>query len=131
MNTMEASREEPDDPGAVYLILSTVGSEEDAERLSRLWVGSHRAACVTRLPGARSIYSWEGAIQEENEVILLIKTSALDESELQALLQSLAADHPYGEPELLVFAADGGTAGYLDWVLSWRSARSDPGVGGV
>lgn len=131
MNMMDAPREEPGERRVVHLILSTVGSEEQAERLSRLWVESHRAACVTRLPGARSVYAWEGEIQEEGEVLLLVKTSALDESELQALLQSLAADHPYDEPELLVFAADGGTEGYMDWVFAWRSAGSDPGVGGV
>jgi periplasmic divalent cation tolerance protein len=121
MNGMVPAR----DTAQVRLILSTVGSEEDALRLSKLWVESHRAVCVTRIPGARSVYPWQGEIQEESEVLLLIKTSVRDEEQLEDLLLSMAADHPYEEPELLVFAADGGAKGYLDWILAWRSAASD------
>ncbi len=129
MNGMGGHRDEGQAHAQIRLILSTVASEEDAQRLSRLWVESHRAACVTRIPGARSLYSWQGEIQEESEILLLIKTSVRDEDDLQVLLRSLAADHPYEEPELLVFTAAGGAQGYLEWILGWRGAAQDPSGG--
>ncbi|MEZ5989804.1 MAG: divalent-cation tolerance protein CutA [Planctomycetota bacterium] len=102
------------------IVLTTVGSEEEAGRLARLWVGSRRATCVTRLPGAVSLYPWQGKVEEATEVLLLVKAAVEDDADLEALLASLAADHPYDEPELLVLRPEAGSAGYLDWLLAWR-----------
>ncbi|HHI78507.1 MAG TPA: divalent-cation tolerance protein CutA [Planctomycetes bacterium] len=101
-----------------YLILSTVGSEEEARSLACRWVESGRAACVTRLPGAGSTYRWKGEVREDSEVLLLVKTSWASEEEGRALLASLAADHPYEEPELIAFAVDEGSPGYLAWLFA-------------
>jgi len=131
MNSMSRSLDASRGHALVRLILSTVGSEEDAARLSRLWVEDHRAACVTRIPGAASVYSWQGEIQEEQEILLLIKTSVQDEGGLQALLVSLAADHPYDEPELLVFGPDAGASGYLDWIHAWCQGVEPSSEGGA
>ncbi len=101
-----------------YLVLSTLGSEEEARNLARRWVESGRAACVTHLPGAKSIYHWKGEVTEDEEVLLLVKTSWASTEEGEALLASFAADHPYEEPELIAFAVDQGSPGYLAWLLA-------------
>ncbi len=101
-----------------FLVLSTVGSEAKARELGMRWVESGRAACVTRLPGATSAYRWKGQVNEDQEVLLLIKTSWASEEEGKALLASFAADHPYEEPELLAFCVDQGSPGYLAWLLA-------------
>lgn len=100
----------------VRVILSTVESEEQARALARAWVHSRRAACVTVLPGARSTYRWKGKVSEESECVLLIKTVAATDQERADLIRSLAADHPYDEPEFLVLDPSGGAEGYLSWV---------------
>lgn len=112
------------------MILSTVGSEADAARLSRLWVEDRRAACVTRIDGATSVYSWQGEIEEETEILLLVKTSVSDETELAELLASMAEDHPYDQPEFLVFAPESGAPGYLEWVQAWCHDGTGPTEGG-
>lgn len=99
----------------VRVLLSTVADEEQARRLARLWVESRRAACVTVLPGATSIYRYEGRIHEDSELLLLIKTAAADQAELERLIESFAADHPYDEPEFLALEPAAGAVGYLRW----------------
>ena len=101
-----------------YLVLSTVGSEEEARGLAQRWVESGRAACVSWLPGAQSIYRWKGEISEEVEVLLLIKTSWASVEEGEALLASFREDHPYEEPELMAFEVDEGSPGYLSWLFA-------------
>ncbi|MFQ5505572.1 MAG: divalent-cation tolerance protein CutA [Planctomycetota bacterium] len=100
----------------VRLLLSTVPGQR-ADELARLWVESRRAACVSVLPGARSVYRWKGELVADEEAVLLIKTAFDSAAEGRRLLESLADDHPYEEPEFLVFEPDAGAAGYLTWVL--------------
>ena len=97
------------------LLLSTVDDEAQARRLARLWVESRRAACVTILPGANSVYRYEGKVHEDAELVLLIKTAVLSEDELDRRIAGFAADHPYDEPEFIAFRPDAGAAGYLRW----------------
>lgn len=100
---------------AVRLVLSTCPDEKVSAEIARALVGRRLAACVTRLPGAVSVYRWRGAVEEAEEVQLLIKTTA---GRVPALIRSLAELHPYEEPEILVFAAAGGAPGYLAWIAA-------------
>jgi periplasmic divalent cation tolerance protein len=106
-----------EDPKA-YLVLSTVGTNEEARKLAKIWVESGRAACVTRIPGAESLYRYKGKISEDAEVLLLIKTSWRTEDEGKELFESFIKDHPYEEPELIAFRVDKGSPGYLEWLLA-------------
>jgi len=99
------------------LILSTVTADA-AERLARIWVESRRAACVSALPGATSVYHWKGEIVEDTETVLLIKSAWDSPEQLAELLSSFAADHPYDEPEFLVFEPDEAAEGYAKWVVA-------------
>jgi periplasmic divalent cation tolerance protein len=86
---------------------------EAARRIARALVDEQLAACVNVVPGVTSIYRWEGALQEDAELLLIVKTS---EDRLAALAERLAVLHPYALPELVVVALSGGSERYLEWV---------------
>jgi periplasmic divalent cation tolerance protein len=91
----------------------TMPDAETARRIGRTLVEERLAACVNVVPGVVSIYSWKGSIQEDDEVLCLLKTSPERFPELRARLLEL---HPYDVPEVLGFSVDDGSAAYLDWV---------------
>jgi periplasmic divalent cation tolerance protein len=93
--------------------LSTVGTSEDAERIARALVDRRLAACVNVLPGVASFYRWKGDVRRDDEVLLVIKTRS---ERLPALLEALAALHPYELPELVALPIESGHPPYLAWV---------------
>ena len=95
------------------LVLSTCPDEASAARIAETLVSERLAACVTRLSGARSVYRWQGAIEQADEVQLLIKTSAARYAELAARLRAL---HPYAVPEILALPVAQADADYLAWL---------------
>lgn len=92
---------------------STVGSAEDAERVARALVERRLAACVNVVPGVVSIYRWKGAVEREEEHLLVIKTRA---ERLPALREALVALHPYEVPELVALDVADGHPPYLAWL---------------
>ncbi len=105
----------PDSSGAtgVCVILVTCPSRPVGERIGRALVESRLAACVNILPGVRSIYRWEGKIQRDPEVLLMIKTRRRRLAALQRTVKSL---HPYTVPEIIALPVIAGSAAYLAWV---------------
>ncbi|HWC74879.1 MAG TPA: divalent-cation tolerance protein CutA [Gemmatimonadales bacterium] len=96
------------------LVLTTLGSSGEARELVRGLVEDRLVACGTVLPaGAASIYRWEGAVQEEQEVVVLLKTDA---SKWDALSAAVQDRHPYDVPELLAFPAKEASGAYLSWL---------------
>lgn len=95
------------------LLLSTVGKREDAEKIAGALVGERLAACVNVVPGLVSTYRWKGAVEKDEELLLLIKTRAERVEELGARLRAL---HPYELPELIVLPIAAGHGAYLDWI---------------
>lgn len=101
-----------DDPKIVVLI--TVPSAELGQKIARDLVEKKLAACVNILPPMRSIYTWEGRIVEEEEVLLLCKTRLeLFESRLIPAVRAL---HPYQVPEIIALPVQAGLKEYLDWI---------------
>ena len=98
---------------AALVVLTTLSSESDARQLVRALVDARLVACGTILPGARSIYRWEGEVTEEGEVVVLLKTHA---SRWEALAASMRELHPYEVPELLALPVERGLDGYLSWL---------------
>jgi periplasmic divalent cation tolerance protein len=84
-----------------------------AQALARALVEARLAACVQVLPGMRSTYRWDGAIEQADEVLLLAKTW---DDRVEALTATLRGGHPYALPEIMAVPAAGGLAAYLDWV---------------
>jgi periplasmic divalent cation tolerance protein len=95
------------------LALSTVGTADDAERLASALVERRLAACVNVVPGVVSHYRWRGALQRDQEWLLVIKTRA---ERLAALRAAFAELHPYELPELVAFAIADGSEAYLAWL---------------
>ena len=100
---------------AALVVLTTLATEDDARALVTALVADRLVACGTLLPGARSIYRWEGQVTEEAEVVVLLKT---DESKWDALCAAVRARHPYQVPELLALPVERGLDLYLSWLTS-------------
>jgi periplasmic divalent cation tolerance protein len=99
------------DPNAV-IVLTTVGETTDAVAFARMLVADRLAACVNVLPAMTSLYHWKGAIEEDREQQLVIKTTADRVAAIEARFREL---HPYELPEFLVLNAEASGA-YLGWL---------------
>jgi len=107
---------------AVTLCLTTVGSEEDAARIARHLVETKAAACVSIVAPVRSVYTWKGAVHDEREWLLMIKTTR-EAAELRDLLRAV---HPYEVPELLAFPASFADEAYARWVAEGSAKGTKP-----
>lgn len=95
------------------LVLTTFATAEDAAAVVRPVVEENLAACGTLLPGARSIYRWQGAVEDAAEVVVLLKTTA---GRLPALRERVLALHPYETPEWVVLDPTEVSPAYAAWV---------------
>jgi periplasmic divalent cation tolerance protein len=95
------------------VVLSNCGSAEEAHRVARALVEARLAACVNIVPGVRSIYHWQGSVQEDSEWMLIIKST-------RPLFEQLAAElrkiHSYEVPEVLAIPVVAGDEAYLEWL---------------
>jgi periplasmic divalent cation tolerance protein len=85
----------------------------DGERIARVLVEEGLAACVNIVPSVRSIYRWEGKVEDESESLLVIKTVA---GALEGLKTRIRQIHPYEAPELIALPIVEGLEGYLEWI---------------
>ncbi len=92
---------------------ATAPDETVAARIAHALVDERLAACANLVPGVRSIYRFRGVVEDEREVLLVIKTCA---DRIDALAERLRALHPHEVPELVVLPVTGGLAPYLAWV---------------
>lgn len=105
----------------VFLALTTCPDPATAQQIAEILVKDGLAACVNRVEGVRSTYVWKGELQDDAEVLLLIKTTGARIHELEARLKAL---HPYELPEWLTFPADGNER-YLDWVRQGVATKDE------
>jgi periplasmic divalent cation tolerance protein len=101
--------------------LCTCASAKEGETIARRLVEKRLAACVNLLPGARSIYHWKGAVEESDEVLLVIKSSRALFNELRAELERV---HSYEVPELIALPIVDGSEQYLDWLDHALAAKA-------
>jgi periplasmic divalent cation tolerance protein len=95
------------------LVLTTIGSEEDAARLGHNLVEQRLVACVNVVGPVRSVFLWKGKVEDESELLLLMKTRADRYAELETAIQEL---HPYEVPEVIAIPIERGSQAYLSWV---------------
>jgi periplasmic divalent cation tolerance protein len=107
---------------SVLVVLVMAPPGEGAAALARSLVEERLAACVNLIPGARSIYRWEGAVLDEPEQLLVIKTTAERYAALEARVRAL---HGYQVPEIIALPVERGLAAYLAWVRE----QTGPGPG--
>lgn len=98
----------------VILVISTFPDVAVARQIGTLLVEKQLAACVNLLPGAESIYRWQGKIETTSEVLAIIKTTGQVFPELESELQRL---HPYEVPEIVAIEPEAVAGSYLAWVL--------------
>jgi periplasmic divalent cation tolerance protein len=111
--------ETPDTSAAVHLVaFTTAPSAEDGRRLAKALVESGLVACGTVIPGCVSVYRWSGAVEQQDEVMVVLKTTAERWPDLAAALPGL---HPYEVPELIALPVVRGHGPYLRWVSNETS----------
>lgn len=108
-------------PDDVLLVFSTFPDDAKAREVARLLIGERLAACANLLPGATSLYVWEGRTEEVTEVLALFKTTRPDYPALEARLRAL---HPYELPEIIAVPLAAGLPAYLDWVTAGGGAEA-------
>merc|ERR1712228_308635 len=91
----------------------TVPDMQVAEKLASGLVKSKLAACVNIIPGLTSVYEWEGKIEKDNEMLLMIKTRTDRVDELSAWVKD---NHPYDVCEVISTKIDNGNPPYLKWL---------------
>src|SRR3981189_2804168 len=102
-------------PPTALVVLTTLASDADARALVTALVAARLVACGTLLPGARSIYRWEGQLTEEAEVVVLLKTDA---SKWEALCAAVREPPPSQVPARLAWRVERGLERYLSWLTS-------------
>ncbi len=105
---------------AHLVALSTIDTHPHATELARALLDARLAACVNIVGPITSLYRWQGAVQQDPEYLLVIKTTAEQQEALQAKLLEL---HPYETPEFLVLEVKSGAPPYLDWISASVGAR--------
>jgi periplasmic divalent cation tolerance protein len=95
------------------IVLSTAGSEEEAQKIARHLVERQLAACVNIVPKIESIYRWHGKVESSQEWLLLIKTTT---ERFPAVRDALRELHSYELPECIAISVEDGSADYLQWI---------------
>eukprot|EP00238_Polyblepharides_amylifera_P000320 CAMPEP_0196574184 /NCGR_PEP_ID=MMETSP1081-20130531/3954_1 /TAXON_ID=36882 /ORGANISM="Pyramimonas amylifera, Strain CCMP720" /LENGTH=111 /DNA_ID=CAMNT_0041892131 /DNA_START=191 /DNA_END=526 /DNA_ORIENTATION=+ len=103
---------------AVYV---TVPDKETGKKIASALLESRLAACVNIIPGVESMYWWDGAVQTDSELLLMIKTRQALVSDLAAKVQEV---HPYDTPEVIAVPITSGSAEYIRWLVESTAAPS-------
>ncbi len=99
----------------IVSVYATFASAEEAERIGRQMVEQRHAACVNILGPCRSIYRWQGEVEEADEVAAIFKTTA---GHAPLLLERLAALHSYDVPAAVVWPIEQTGESYHQWVMA-------------
>jgi periplasmic divalent cation tolerance protein len=97
----------------IRVVLVTAPDPHTAAGLARVLVEERLAACGNVVPGITSVFRWDGEVQEESEVLLILKTEA---RQLERLVSRTVELHPYDVPEVIAVPVDFGHRPYLSWV---------------
>ena len=101
------------------LVYTTFPDQASALNIGEALVREGLAACVNVLPGMKSVYVWEGAVERADEVVAILKSR---EGLKEALAAAVKARHPYATPILLYLPVEGADPGTLAWILAATQA---------
>lgn len=99
--------------GDYIVVLITAPNEDEAVKISKSLVEEKLAGCVNIIKNVRSIYSWQGKIEDDAEVLMIVKTSSDLFEELEKKVKSI---HSYTVPEIIGLQIKKGSEGYLKWL---------------
>lgn len=107
----------------VVFVYTTFGSLEEAQRVAGSLIESGLVACANMLPGMQAMYMWDGELQHETEIAVLLKTRKERCEEAMTLLGRL---HPYDTPAITAFAAMDAAPSFVSWVVE-QTTPTAPG----
>jgi len=99
------------------VVFVTVPTKEEGESIARALVENDLAACVNIISSVQSVYKWDGKLNIDDELLLVIKGSS---SKLKAIEKKVLQLHSYDTPEVISFTLDKGNKKYLDWMNQSR-----------
>ncbi len=102
------------DPIHVVIVMVTTASQDEAIKIADQVVGARLAACASMIPTVHSIYWWEGKMMNDQESLLLIKTTS---EKFNSLEEAIRKIHSYKVPEIIAIPVNNGFPPYLEWVL--------------
>jgi len=105
----------------ITMIVTSVGTEQQAVEISEELIARRQATCVNIVPCLRSIYRWKGKVCEDTEYLLLVKAPRRLFDEIAETIREL---HSYELPEILGIPIDQAETAFHEWVL--RMARREP-----
>ncbi len=95
------------------IVLVTAASNQEAASLSETLVTEHLAACVNMVSNVQSVYWWDGKLNQDSEVLLIIKTTDQQYEKLESRIKQL---HSYATPEVIALRIERGSTAYLEWL---------------
>ncbi len=105
------------------VVITTVGTQEQANLLAEELVIGRQASCVNILPVHRSVYLWQGRVCDDQEFLLIIKSTKQQYAQVEATIQDL---HNYDLPEILAFNVALGEKNFLNWISESVTGVPDP-----
>jgi periplasmic divalent cation tolerance protein len=97
----------------LIVVVTSVGTEDQALDVAHALVRSRRAACVNIIPNVHSVYRWKGRVCDDGEMLLIIKTVA---SQFEAVRETIHKVNTYELPEVLGYRVDMASPGFLAWI---------------
>jgi periplasmic divalent cation tolerance protein len=106
----------------VLLIITNMPDQDSAQRMANSLIQNKAAACVNIMAACTSVYSWQGKVENANEIPLLIKTTRSAYPRLEELIRE---QHPYELPEIIAVPVEVGLPDYLQWVTTETSLTNN------
>src|SRR5512132_1959846 len=97
----------------LIVVVTSVGSEEQALDIAHALIRNRQAACVNLLPNVHSIYRWKGRVCDDGEFLLIIKTRA---REFTGVCETIQKINTYELPEILAYRVDEASPAFADWI---------------
>lgn len=98
------------------VILVTASNKTEAEKIAKALLEQKLIACSNLVDGVRSLFWWEGKIEDQQEVMMILKSERSLFSKVEAVIKSL---HSYQVPEIISMPVVESHQGYLEWMQSW------------
>ena len=98
---------------SAIVVIVTASNEDEAAKIGKFLVDERLAACANIIPKIRSIYRWEGRVQDDPEALMLIKSTDDKFEEIEARVKEL---HSYSVPEIIAIPIGAGSSDYLSWI---------------
>ena len=105
----------------LIVVVTSVGTEEQALDVAHALVRSRRAACVNIVPNIHSVYRWKGRVCDDGEMLLIVKTRA---SQFEAVRETIQRVNTYELPEVLGYRVDMASSGFAAWIEKMTTSKT-------